>query len=80
MESMLIMIKESSMIKASELKVGDKISCGNSKEYVVICNRSKLPVKRLILRDDESNQVVLFYDEDVEYAKDILNIDLTTNQ
>ena len=72
----------SSMIKASELKEGDKITCADSKEYLVIHNRNELPTKRLILRDISTREVVLFYDvalfydEDVECAKNTFGIDL----
>lgn len=70
------------MIKASDLKVGDKIICKDSKEYLVVHNRNELPIKRLILRDMSPREVVLFYDvalfydEDVEYAKNTFGIDL----
>lgn len=70
------------MIKASDLKEGDKITCTDSKEYLVIHNRNELPIKRLILRDMSTREVVLFYDvalfydEDVEYAKNAFGIDL----
>ena len=70
------------MIKASTSKEGDKINCTDSKEYLVIYNRNELPLKRLILRDMSTREVVLFYDvalfydEDVEYAKNTFGIDL----
>lgn len=67
------------MIKAEDLYEGDKIAGNDSKEYIVVYNRCYDPVKRLILREcGTMDNVVLFYDEDVEYAKDILNINLTT--
>ena len=77
MWSILSMIEESGMIKASDLKVGDKITCIDSKEYRVVYNRYFAPVKRLILRDcGNLDNIVLFYDDDVEYAKNTFGIDL----
>ena len=70
------------MIKASTLRVDDKITCKDSKDYLVIHNRNELPIKRLILQDMSPREVVLFYDvalfydEDVEYAKNTFGIDL----
>ena len=78
MLSMLNMINTSNMIKASDLKVGDKIIDNDSKEYLVVCNRCHAPVERLILRECGTlDNIALFYNEDVDYAKDILNIDLS---
>ena len=71
------MIKESNMIKAEYLMEGDKITCIDSKEYRVVYNRYYVPVKRLILREYGTlDNIVLFYDDDVEYAKNTLGIDL----
>lgn len=64
------------MIKAKDLNVGDKINYGGFKEYIVIYNRYEEPVKRLIIREDNLHNVVLFYDEDIEYAKNTFGIDL----
>ena len=66
------------MIRASTLKVGDKIIDNDSKEYLVVCNRYYAPVKRIILRECGTlDNIALFYNEDADYAKDILNIDLS---
>ena len=63
------------MIKASDLKVGDKIACKDSKDYLVIYNRNELPFRRLILREVNSlHNIVLFYDYDAEYAKNTLEL------
>lgn len=65
------------MIKANDLKVGDKITCKDSKDYLVIYNRNEFPFRRLILREVNSlYNIVLFYDYDSEYAKDTFGIDL----
>lgn len=71
------MIKESNMIKVSDLKVGSIITCKDSKEYRVVYNRYYAPVKRLILRECGTlDNIILFYDDDVEYAKNTFVIDL----
>ena len=65
------------MIKAEDLMEGDKITCIDSKEYRVVYNRYYTPVKRLILRECGTlDNIVLFYNEDVEYAKNTFGIDL----
>lgn len=65
------------MIKASDLKIGDKIICKDSKEYLVVYNRCHVPLERLILREiDSLHNITLFYDADAEYAKDTFGIDL----
>ena len=65
------------MIKAVELKDGDKIICKDSKEYLVVYNRCYVPLERLILREINSlHNITLFYDADAEYAKDTFGIDL----
>ena len=76
-------IKESNMIKASDLKVGDKICSVNGIEYEVIENH--IGDVLFILNDNGdgghlSNGLHLFYDDIdyLDYAKDILNINLTT--
>lgn len=79
------MIKESSMIKASDLKVGDKFKSLYGIDYEVATNRIGdvlFVVNTTSTTDDNLVASHLFYDEpdDVDYAKDILNIDLTTNQ
>ena len=71
------MTRSSSMIKAEDLSEGDKITDNDSKEYLVVYNRCYAPVKRLILRECGTiDNLVLFYDEDVEYAKNTFGIDL----
>ena len=77
------MIKESGMIKASDLKVGDKICSVNGVEYEVITNH--IGDVLFILNDNGEgghiyNGLHLFYDDIdyLDYAKDILNINLTT--
>ena len=71
------MINTSNMIKASDLMEGGKITCIDSKEYRVVYNRYYVPVKRLILRECGTlDNIVLFYDDDVEYAKNTFGIDL----
>ena len=73
------MINTSNTIKASDLKVGDKIRSTTGIEYDIVYNRCHAPVKRIILRECVTlDNIIVFYDDDVEYAKDILNIDLTT--
>ena len=65
------------MIKAKDLKEGDIVTCKDSKEYRVVCNRYYAPVKRLILREcGNLDNIILFYDDDVEYAKNNFGIDL----
>ena len=71
------------MIKASDLKVGDKILSNTGIEYEVIENH--IGDVLFILADKGtgdhlSNGLHLFYDDIdyLDYAKDILNIDLTT--
>lgn len=76
------MIKESNMIKASDLKVGDKIVSNTGIEYEVIENRigGVLYIfNRNGTGDHISNGLHLFYDDIdyLDYAKDILNIDLS---
>ena len=85
MLSILSMIKESGMIKASDLKVGDKICSVNGVEYEVITNH--IGDVLFILNDNGEgghiyNGLHLFYDDIdyLDYAKDILNINLTTKQ
>ena len=77
------MINTSNMIKASTLKVGDKIHSVNGVEYEVIENH--IGDVLFILNDNGEaghiyNGLHLFYDDIdyLDYAKDILNIDLTT--
>ena len=76
------MINISSMIKASDLKVGDKIFSTTGIEYEVIANHIGDVV--YILRtidtgDHRDNGLHLFYDDIdyLDYAKDILNINLS---
>ena len=71
------------MIRAKDLKVGDKITCIDGKEYIVVHNRCDASVKRLTLRYNMCvmetvlfYDVTLFYDEDVECAKNTFGIDL----
>ena len=69
------------MIKASELKVGDKIIV-NGIEYEVITNHVGDVIFILANKgtgDHTSNGLHLFYDDIdyLDYAKDILNIDLS---
>ena len=71
------------MIMAKDLKVGDKITCIDGKEYIVVYNRCDASVKRLTLRYNMCvmetvlfYDVTLFYDEDVECAKNTFGIDL----
>ena len=66
-----------SMIRVSDLKVGDKITGNDSKEYLVVYNRCYAPVKRIILRECGTvYNMILFYEDDVEYAKNAFGIDL----
>ena len=65
------------MIKASDLEVGDKITDNDSKDYLVVYNKCYAPVKRIILREcDSLDNIIVFYDDDVEYAKNTFGIDL----
>jgi len=75
-------IKESSMIKASDLKVGDKIYSTTGIEYRVIENHVGGVLFILADKgtgDHISNGLHLFYDDIdyLDYAKDILNINLS---
>ena len=77
------MIKESNMIRASDLKVGDKIRSIDGIRYEVIENYvgdSLFILANKGTGDHLSNGLHLFYDDIdyLDYAKDILNIDLTT--
>lgn len=76
------MINTSSMIKASDLKVGDKVCSVNGVEYEVITNHIGDVIFILNKRDSTKECLAglhLFYDdiEYLEYAKVILNIDLS---
>ena len=76
------MINASNMIKASDLKVGDKIISTTGIEYEVIENHIGDVLFILANKgtgDHTSNGLHLFYDDIdyLEYAKDILNIDLS---
>ena len=65
------------MIKASTLRVDDIITCKDSKEYLVVYNRCYVPVKRIILNECSTfDNIILFYDDDVDYAKNTFGIDL----
>ena len=71
------------MIKASDLKVGDKIISTTGIEYMVIENHVGDVIFILSTKgtgDHLTNGLHLFYDDIdyLDYAKDILNIDLTT--
>ena len=71
------------MIKASDLKVGDKIFSTTGIEYEVITNHIGDVLFIINRRDIEEKYIVglhLFYDDIdyLDYAKDILNISLTT--
>ena len=71
------------MIKASDLKVGDKIISTTGIEYEVVSNHigDVVYIIRTIDTGDRlSNGLHLFYDDIdyLDYAKDILNINLTT--
>ena len=77
------MIRESGILKASDLKVGDKICSVNGIEYEVIENHVGDVLFILNKRDTTKECLAglhLFYDDidDLDYAKDILNINLTT--
>ena len=77
------MINTSNMIKASDLKVGDKICSVNGIEYEVIENHVGDVLFILNKRDSTKKYIAglhLFYDDIdyLDYAKDILNINLTT--
>ena len=82
MWSILNMIKESNMIKASDLKVGDKIISNTGIEYEVIENHIG-DVIFILNENGEAGHIYnglhLFYDDIdyLDYAKDILNIDLS---
>ena len=82
MWSILSMINASNMIKASDLKVGDKICSVNGIEYEVIENHVGDVLFILNKRDSTEECLAglhLFYDDidDLDYVKDILNIDLS---
>ena len=71
------------MIKASDLKVGDRFLSNNGIWYEVIENHIGGAIYILSnngIGDDISNGLHLFYDDIdyLDYAKDILNINLTT--
>ena len=76
------MIKESKMIKASDLKVGDKIYSNTGIEYEVIENHIG-DVLFILNENGEAGHIYnglhLLYDDIdyLDYAKDILNIDLS---
>ena len=77
------MINTSNMIKANDLKVGDKICSVNGVEYEVVENHIGGAIYILVTNDTGdhlSNGLHLFYDDIdyLDYAKDILNINLTT--
>ena len=77
------MLSISNMIKASDLKVGDKILSNTGIEYNVIANHIGDVLFILANNgtgDHLSNGLHLFYDDIdyLDYAKDILNINLTT--
>ena len=77
------MIRASGMIKASDLKVGDKIISTTGIEYKVIENHVG-DVLFILSNKGKGGNVYnglhLFYDDIdyLDYAKDILNINLTT--
>ena len=79
------MIKESNMIRASDLKVGDKIISTTGIEYEVIENHVG-GVLFILNENGEAGHIYnglhLFYDDIdyLDYAKDILNIDLSLAQ
>ena len=72
------------MINASDLKVGDKICSVNGIEYEVIENHVG-DVLFIINKRDTTKELIaglhLCYDDIdyLDYAKDILSINLTTN-
>ena len=76
------MIDTSNMIKASDLKVGDKILSNTGIEYEVIENHIG-DVLFILNENGEAGHIYnglhLFYDDIdyLDYAKDILNIDLS---
>ena len=76
------MLSMLSMIKASDLKVGDKILSNTGIEYEVIENNIG-DVLFIINNNGEAGHIYnglhLFYDDIdyLDYAKDILNIDLS---
>lgn len=77
------MTNTSNMIKASDLKVGDMVISTTGIEYEVIENH--IGDVLFILNDNGEgghiyNGLHLFYDDVdyLDYAKDILNINLTT--
>lgn len=79
------MIKESNMIKASDLKAGDRFLSNTGIWYEVIENHIGGAIYILSNNDTVdhiSNRLHLFYDDIdyLDYAKDILNINLTTKQ
>ena len=77
------MINTSNMIRAKDLKVGDKICSTTGIEYEVIENHIG-DVLFIINKRDTTKECIaglhLFYDDIdyLDYAKDILNINLTT--
>ena len=76
------MINTSNMIKASDLKAGDRVISTSGIEYKVISNHVGDAIYLFITRDADdhiSNGLHLFYDDIdyLDYAKDILNIDLS---
>lgn len=77
------MINTSNMIKASDLKAGDRVISTTGIEYRVVENHVGDVLFILANKgtgDHISNGLHLFYDDIdyLDYAKDILNIDLTT--
>lgn len=77
------MTNTSNMIKASDLKVGDKICSVNGVEYEVVENHIGdvvYIIRTIDTGDHRDNGLHLFYDDIdyLDYAKDILNINLTT--
>ena len=77
------MINTSNMIRAKDLKVGDKICSVNGVEYEVVENHIGdvvYIIRTIDTGDHRDNGLHLFYDDIdyLDYAKDILNIDLTT--
>ena len=71
------------MTRASTLKVGDKVLGNNGIWYEVIENHIGGAIYILVTNgtgDHTSNGLHLFYDDIdyLDYAKDILNINLTT--
>lgn len=77
------MIKESNMIKASDLKVFDRIFSVNGVEYEVVENYIGDVLYIINIKETTDQYVAglhLFYDDldYLDYAKDVLNINLTT--